>query len=106
MALNVFFFLLVLAFLFAKLLRWGRRDAHLPPGPPTTPILGNLLQLPKTHLQLQYVIDLLSAVYVFFNYILQVHRVGADLRRCDFGESQWSSKFSVLLTTSAGKGVQ
>ena len=52
------FFLIPLIFLFTKLLRWGRREAHLPPGPPTIPLLGNALQFPNDHMQLQYVIVL------------------------------------------------
>jgi len=45
---------LAVAVLILRLLRWGRRDAHLPPGPATTPFLGNALQFPKSFLQLQY----------------------------------------------------
>lgn len=32
-----------------KLLRWGRRESFLPPGPPTIPILGNILDFPDAH---------------------------------------------------------
>ena len=32
-----------------KVLRWGRREAFLPPGPPTVPILGNLLDFPTVY---------------------------------------------------------
>jgi hypothetical protein len=38
------------AFGIYKLLRTGSRDKRLPPGPPTIPILGNLLDIPKTGL--------------------------------------------------------
>lgn len=30
-----------------KLRRYGRRERGLPPGPPTTPILGNVPQFPR-----------------------------------------------------------
>ena len=33
-----------------KLLRMGRRDSRLPPGPPTVPVLGNAHQIPLTGL--------------------------------------------------------
>ena len=32
-----------------KLLRWGRRESFLPPGPPTVPILGNILDFPTVY---------------------------------------------------------
>lgn len=44
----------VLAVVFAwavySLLRVGSRDKRYPPGPPTIPILGNLLLIPKSGL--------------------------------------------------------
>lgn len=36
-----------------RLLRVGSRDKRLPPGPPTIPILGNLLSVPKSGLGLK-----------------------------------------------------
>ncbi len=33
-----------------RLLKVGSRDPRIPPGPPTVPILGNLLQIPRTGL--------------------------------------------------------
>lgn len=47
--------LIPLLYIVFKLSSWGRREAHLPPGPPTTPIIGNILNLPENFLQLQYV---------------------------------------------------
>ncbi|KAF9647627.1 cytochrome P450 [Thelephora ganbajun] len=32
-----------------RLLRWGRRESFLPPGPPTVPILGNLFDFPTVY---------------------------------------------------------
>jgi hypothetical protein len=43
-------FALIVAYCVWKLLRLGRRDPRLPPGPPTVPILGNAHQIPLTGL--------------------------------------------------------
>lgn len=37
-----------------KLLRWGRRESFLPPGPPTDPILGNLFDFPTVYPWLKF----------------------------------------------------
>jgi hypothetical protein len=42
----------IIAFSLYKLLSIGSRDKRLPPGPPTVPILGNLLDMPKSGLAL------------------------------------------------------
>jgi len=33
-----------------RLLQVGKRDPRMPPGPPTIPILGNMLEIPTTGL--------------------------------------------------------
>ena len=33
-----------------RLLQVGKRDPRMPPGPPTTPILGNMHEIPTTGL--------------------------------------------------------
>ena len=38
--------LLAATWLLYKALKIGQRESFLPPGPPTTPLVGNLLQLP------------------------------------------------------------
>jgi hypothetical protein len=39
-----------------RLLQVGKREAGLPPGPPTVPIFGNMLQIPATQTEWQYVL--------------------------------------------------
>lgn len=41
------------AYLLFKTLRFGHREKHLPPGPPTVPILGNAHLLPKKDIHLK-----------------------------------------------------
>ncbi|KAJ5633479.1 cytochrome P450 oxidoreductase [Penicillium lividum] len=41
---------LVLVYGFYRLLQVGKRDSRLPPGPPTVPIFGNMLDIPTTGL--------------------------------------------------------
>ena len=47
-------FLAFSAYLLNLILRCGRRQANLPPGPSTVPILGNMLIFPKTRLHLKF----------------------------------------------------
>jgi hypothetical protein len=46
---------IVFIYVFAKLWTAGRRQRGLPPGPPTTPVLGNALQFPKSFPHVQCV---------------------------------------------------
>lgn len=41
---------LLLAYGLYRLFQVGKRDPRLPPGPPTKPILGNMLDIPSTGL--------------------------------------------------------
>ena len=52
-----------------KLLRWGRRESFLPPGPPTLPILGNILDFPTVYPWLKSV-----RLIAFFTAELNVER--------------------------------
>jgi hypothetical protein len=42
--------LLLACVLLFKILGFGRREKHLPPGPPTLPVVGNAHLLPWTNL--------------------------------------------------------
>ncbi|BEJ14865.1 hypothetical protein CspHIS471_0406320 [Cutaneotrichosporon sp. HIS471] len=46
--------LALVAVLITLLLRVGRRDPRLPPGPPTTPVLGNLTTIPPRYAHLYF----------------------------------------------------
>ncbi|PVH76700.1 putative cytochrome P450 [Cadophora sp. DSE1049] len=64
MASQLFYWILAFpltAFLVLKLFRYGMRPKNYPPGPPTAPLLGNLLQLPQKDLHLFF--DKLSKQY-------------------------------------------
>jgi hypothetical protein len=55
---------LPLAYIAIKLFSWGRRKPDLPPGPPTTLIVGNMLQMPKEFLQIQYVLNVITSTAI------------------------------------------
>lgn len=57
----LFFF--ALAYGLWRLLRIGRRDPRLPPGPPTVPIFGNALEIPLTGLGKKSVQGLLDELF-------------------------------------------
>lgn len=42
-----------LVWLVIKAMNMGKRETHLPPGPPTAPLLGNLHVFPKTEAHLK-----------------------------------------------------
>lgn len=44
----------LVAYLVFRVLRSGRRDPRMPPGPPTVPIFGNALQIPPTGIGKKY----------------------------------------------------
>jgi hypothetical protein len=46
--------ILLACYAVVQVLRYGRREKHLPPGPPTVPILGNAHLLSATDLHKKY----------------------------------------------------
>ncbi len=51
---NIFLILAAIAaYLSLRLLNIGKREHGLPPGPPTIPIVGNLLSFPKEYAYLK-----------------------------------------------------
>jgi hypothetical protein len=46
--------LLLASWLLFRFLRFARREKHLPPGPPTLPMLGNVHLIPATNIHLKY----------------------------------------------------
>lgn len=54
MAILTLGFIALLAYVIYAISRIGHRDKRIPPGPPTVPILGNLLIFPRTYLHLQF----------------------------------------------------
>ena len=52
--LTLVFFVGALIFATYRLLRVGRREPDLPPGPPGVPLFGNMLQMPAKELEWQY----------------------------------------------------
>jgi hypothetical protein len=46
--------LLLASYIIAQVLRFGRREKYLPPGPSTVPVLGNAHLLPATGLHTKY----------------------------------------------------
>ncbi|KAH8077890.1 cytochrome P450 [Cristinia sonorae] len=51
---SVLIVVLALSWLLNRLLKIGSRELGLPPGPPTLPIIGNLLDFPKTAIYLRF----------------------------------------------------
>jgi hypothetical protein len=54
----MFLYFLLALFIYGlyRLLQFGKSESGLPPGPPTVPIFGNMLQMPATQTEWQYVI--------------------------------------------------
>jgi hypothetical protein len=50
---------LIACYILFKLLRFGHREKHLPPGPSTVPILGNAHLLPSTGLYIKLILHFL-----------------------------------------------
>ncbi len=64
----LFLLLTVFAAYFSSTLsRIGKRERGLPPGPPTLPVLGNLLSFPREYVYLKYA-QKTPHVFLFLEY--------------------------------------
>jgi hypothetical protein len=79
-------FAAVFAAFLIKLLRIGRREKGLPPGPPTVPILGNLHLFPKEHGHHRCDPSQFSILIALSYRVLQVFGMGSTIRRYLFSE--------------------
>lgn len=71
------------AWLWLRLRKVGTRELELPPGPPTLPLLGNILELPTAKAYLKYVLDCTSIEQP--TECVKIRRMGQDIWRYLFG---------------------
>jgi hypothetical protein len=86
-----------LLYALVKVLRFGRREKHLPPGPPTWPVVGNAHLTVDAHLHMKHV-----ATHSFSPPILQP-KTTTNRRASRFRE--WSAKYGDVFSLKIGKGT-
>lgn len=86
-----------------KILRIGHRESYLPPGPPTKPILGNILDFPTGHPWYKSVVNKTIEVYLTETPSTKTDRVCAQVWRRVFFKG-WNGNVRCAVFSSCHSG--